>query len=137
MDELNIINYINKCIDRNTPIVAICEADKDFIIDYIKKEYNIYYDVIKNENIIISCKHYPFTCEEADKYLDNSHMTFEQMESYGRDCDCLGEEACDSENNRHYYKFSWGDKYMEHYDNCFSDCCCKNKIYNRYLIIFY
>lgn len=133
----NIINYINKCIDKNIPIVAICEADKDFIIDYIKKEYNIYYDVTKNENIIISCRHYPFTCEEADKYIGNSHMSFERVQQLQRDCDCIGEKACQEEHSRYYHDFSWEDEYMEHDHNCYNDCGCMTKIFERYLIIYY
>ena len=134
-----INNYVINCLNMGVPMVALSEEHKNYVIHQLTYVYHRTVNTIKkDENIIISCKHYPFTCDEADQYLgpSNAHMTWEHTDGIGKNCSCLGDEVCAEHiNDRHYHQFSWGDQFMKHYNNCCDDCCCKNEIYERYLII--
>lgn len=93
-------------------------------------EYNISdcdIKCIEENNVIVSCKHFPYTCDE----VPNEHVKSEF-------CECRGIRMCDQHtpNYRSYLEFyDIENKFMEHNNNCYDDCCCFQKVFTRFSII--
>ncbi len=136
VDEYLMDKYIENTIEKNIPLIAFCENHLKYITEYLEENYPEFdLEIDKKLDDLVSCKHYPFTCCEAYKYLKDSH---DENPRYFDCCDCNGicaDDDCHTVPDRHYWEFSWKDEFMEHYDNCYDDCCCISEIKERYFII--
>ena len=108
------------------PFVAVSKEHADYMKE-VCDEAGLKVTIKHDTRIDISCKHYPFTCSEADIYYADTHN------SSVDGCSCIGPKVCDGP-DEYYWPFSWGDAYMRHCDNCYNDCCCISTIYNRYVL---
>ena len=132
---MNIEKYVNTFLESflhkkyNLPLVAFSNEDCDIIKDLLSKKNINVKNITHEENVKISCKHFPYLCCE---------VKFEHDDSYYMDsCDCTstGEKACKIWYiNRSYVKFEWDSSIMKHHDNCYDDCCCISNVFNRYVI---
>lgn len=126
--------YIETCVSKHKPIVALCQNHLDYILEVLLIQHGIYDPIVeKKENDIVCCKHYPFTCDEIDEFDKDAHKEHLWDPEL---CKCRGMCACDNSNvpERHYWEFSWDDKFMKHHDNCYDGCCSYSKVFLRYII---
>jgi len=140
---IKFAKYLARCILKSLPIVVYSKEHLGIAHEMIK--YHYYgveppMEIVKQENVIICCKHYPFTCDEV-RYnpkisaIYGNHLSFFD----GRSCSCPGNCNCqkDTPSNVHYWNLQDEDDdelFMEHFENCYEDCCTHSKVYERYVI---
>lgn len=129
-----IYDYIDEhfsSILKNKPLIFFRDSDFEKAEKYIKTKYpEIKYTIKTEDNTIISCAHFPYTCNE---------MKEEHSGSYIDGCTCGGfkhNKFCKRKVPlyRSYEQFEWRGELMEHHDNCYDDCCCKSKVFRRFII---
>lgn len=133
----NITKYINAHFNSELsylPLIFFSKDDIKIAQIILKTEHAITnLQIIEQHNICISCKHFPYTCEEVPNEHDLDKIL---------GCNCgnkLEDDFChDSVSiNRSYIQFSGcydDETYMEHEFNDFEDCCSFSRIYTRYLV---
>lgn len=91
--------------------------------------------------MIVRCKHYPFTCEEVDQQqseiFQEIYGSHGRYEKYGTCCDFFGKCFCDEEHTpakRHFFQFKSDKELMDHFDNCYDDCCTMCRLFERFFI---
>ena len=92
-------------------------------------------NVKEQSNVEICCKHYPFTCDEVLNDKNIQAIYGSHLRKYSC-CDCTGTCYCDEGTPEayHFWRFSWKDRYMEHRDNCYEDCCSHSLVFKRFVI---
>lgn len=74
-------------------------------VDVAKKLFDFHFGgdysvlVVDQKNVIVRCKHYPFTCEEVDQQqseiFQEIYGSHGRYEKYGTCCDFFGKCFCD------------------------------------------
>jgi len=130
MNTSNINSYIGQHLKssiKHLPLVFFTSEDAEIAKTVLEKEYGLDdLEVREDEDVAISCKHFPYTCGEVP----------EEHSQYSYGCSCLGSCQCEqgTPGYRSYIPFCGTGKYMEQHDNCYDDCCSRAKVYKRILI---
>jgi hypothetical protein len=78
-------------------------------------------------DVLVSCKCWPFECDQEGA----------PPQKHGKEWDedgycCNGQDADDIDDaERCYMTFQWSGPWMEHHDNCYSDCCVFSKVFTH------
>lgn len=112
---------------RKLPIILFREQDVQEVKEMLTDRCINIVNVVHEKDVDIRCKHFPYTCEEVP--FEHANLSYDS-------CDCNGRKRCKCtvESYRSYVEFSWENKYMKHVDNCYDDCCCISRCFDRYVV---
>jgi hypothetical protein len=132
---MSLVFYINEFFRvglhaQELPIIVFTEDDLKQAKEILASLNIPINNIVYKKDIVLSCAHYPYTCGEVPLEHDDSSY-------WAGGCSCVPsfKRACKRmDPERSYIPFSWKSEYMKHDGNCYDDCCCKSKVFDRYAI---
>jgi hypothetical protein len=132
-------NYIEHSVTNKIPLVALCQNHLDFMEEYLHRNHPaLAWTVVHKETeALLCCKHYPFSCEEADEIFGEQSAHARGLTEWNDGaCTCSGHCPCDDScvPKRHYWEFYEGDALKKSASNCYEDCCSHVLVGQRFHI---